>query len=131
MDDVPFRPFLALDGKYPTVLTKYSELPDPDYRPVTTELGELMGKKRKAVQFLTPQAYESVGSSENMISMTSKDFRGVFGDPKKQEKETKKKPTIITPGNLMDFEDEYPSRAKGNKPGHKLKELLEKALQQL
>ena len=125
-DDGIFRPFLSIFQ--PTqVIHKFADLQDHSYRPVENPLGDIIGKKRKAVQFAQPS---SAGTERNVVGMTGKEQKMKFGDPQRQKKESEERPTVIYPGDLMEFEDSNPSRIKGNKPGHKLKELLAKAFPQ-
>ncbi len=122
-DDGIFRPFLSI-FQPPQIVHKFGDLQDHSYRPVENPLGEIIGKKRKAVLFAQP---ESTGSERNVTGMTGKEQKMKFGDPNRQKKESEERPTLISPGELMEFEDSNPSRIKGNKPGHKLKELLAKS----
>ena len=126
-DDGVFRPFLSVCHTTP-FLHQFADLQDHSYRPVVNPLTEIIGKKRKAVQFAEPS---TVGTERNVTGMTGKELKMKFGDPQRQKKEEEEeKPTVIFPAELMEFEDSNPSRLKGNKPGHKLKELLAKAFLQ-
>ena len=125
-DDGIFRPFLSI-FQPPQIVHKFADLQDQSYRPVENPLSEIIGKKRKAVQFAQPS---SVGTERNVVGMTGKEQKMKFGDPLRQKKEHEEKPSVIFPSDLMEFEDNNPSRTKGNKPGHKLKELLAKSFTQ-
>ncbi len=122
-DDGVFRPFLSVFQPVQFV-HKFADLQDPSYRPVENPLGGIIGKKRKAVMFAQP---EGIGTERNVTGMTGKEQKMKFGDPNRQRKESEEKPAMISPSEMMEFEDENPSRVKGNKPGHKLKELLAKS----
>ena len=126
-DDGVFRPFLSVQYDR-TFLHQFADLQDQNYRPATNPLGEIIGKKRKAVQFAEPS---TAGTSSNVTGMSGKETKMKFGDPQRQKKEEEvKKPTVISPVGLIEFEDNNPSRINGNKPGHKLKELLAKSFLQ-
>jgi hypothetical protein len=124
-DDGIFRPFLSVfqPGQF---VNKFAELQDHDYRPVENPLSGILGKKRKAVTYAQQ---EGAGPERNVVGMTGKEQKMKFGDPNRQKKESEERPSVVSPGELMDYEESNPSRVKGNKPGHKLKELLAKTFQ--
>ena len=125
-DDGVFRPFLSI-FQPSQIIHKFADLQDHSYRPVVNPLGEIIGKKRKAVMFAQQ---EGTGPERNVTGMTGKEQKMKFGDPNRQRKESEEKPAVISPHELVEFEDSNPSRIKGNKPGHKLKELLAKSFTQ-